>query len=115
MRDIGATDADDTCWRVTAVDAISTPGILEFTAIEYYANEYEDDLEKGLVGVKVKPIDPTPDTSIIGETFIKPRLSYTYECAGSGVWAFSRDDLPIQIKEKTDNKIEIVWTSSYTG
>ena len=30
------------CWRVEAVDWISTPGILEVTAVEYYINETED-------------------------------------------------------------------------
>jgi len=33
------------CWRVEAFDSISTPGILEITAVEYYANEFEDDTE----------------------------------------------------------------------
>ena len=35
------------CWRVEATDSISTKGILEITAVEYYANETEDDTEKG--------------------------------------------------------------------
>jgi hypothetical protein len=33
------------CWRVEAFDSMSTPGILEITAVEYYANETEDDIE----------------------------------------------------------------------
>ena len=32
----------EVCWRVEATDSISTPGILEVTAVEYYANEQED-------------------------------------------------------------------------
>ena len=31
------------CWRVEAVDAFSTDGVLEVVAVEYYANESEDD------------------------------------------------------------------------
>jgi hypothetical protein len=38
------------CWRVEATDSISVPGILEITAVEYYANETEDDIENGVVG-----------------------------------------------------------------
>ena len=38
----------DTCWRVEATDAISMPGILEITAVEYYANETTDDIENGI-------------------------------------------------------------------
>ena len=41
---------DDTCWRVEATDWISTPGILEVTAVEYYANETEDEIDAGIVG-----------------------------------------------------------------
>lgn len=45
----GADSPDDAiCWRVEAVDGISTKGILEFTAVEYYANEMEDDVANGL-------------------------------------------------------------------
>jgi hypothetical protein len=29
---------DSVCWRVEATDQISTPGILEVIAVEYYAN-----------------------------------------------------------------------------
>ena len=42
--------AENICWRVEAIDWISTPGILEINAVEYYANETEDDVENGVVG-----------------------------------------------------------------
>jgi hypothetical protein len=32
----------DICWRVEATDWISTPGVLEVNAVEYYANKDED-------------------------------------------------------------------------
>jgi hypothetical protein len=41
---------DIVCWRVEATDWISTPNILEVVAVEYYANESEDEIDKGLVG-----------------------------------------------------------------
>jgi hypothetical protein len=37
------------CWRVEAVDSISMPGILEINAIEYYSNDWADDVENGIV------------------------------------------------------------------
>jgi hypothetical protein len=55
--------APKVCWRVEATDWISTPGIFEMTAVEYYANESEDDIEQGLVGTLIaKPTDPNPST-----------------------------------------------------
>jgi predicted secreted protein len=50
---------NSTCWRVEATDSISTPGIFEITAVEYYANEHEDDVALGVVGGLIeKEIDP---------------------------------------------------------
>jgi hypothetical protein len=69
----------ETCWRVEAIDAISTPGILEVTAVEYYANETEDDIENGIVGGLIEEItDPNmgEPMDIIGETFIKVKKEY---------------------------------------
>ncbi len=37
------------CWRVEAIDWLSTPGILEINATEYYANKDEDNIEEGLL------------------------------------------------------------------
>jgi hypothetical protein len=74
---------DNVCWRVEAVDTMSTPGIIEVTAVEYYANETEDDLEQGLVGaLKTKVLDPNIGTEsefvIIGDSFIKPKTEHIY-------------------------------------
>jgi hypothetical protein len=83
-----AEGEDNICWRVEATDSFSTPGILEITAVEYYANEHEDDVENGKVGALItKPIDPNVGTDsefvIIGETFIKPKKEYIYYIDGS--------------------------------
>jgi hypothetical protein len=45
--------APQVCWRVEALDWISTPGILEIAAVEYYANKDEDDIENGIVGALI--------------------------------------------------------------
>ena len=84
LKGIGEGDPN-TCWRVEAVDGISMEGVLQINAVEYYANETEDDMENGLVGgLIVKPIDPaTPADLIVGETFIKPRIAATYIYEGT--------------------------------
>lgn len=116
---------DKVCWRVEAIDWISTPNILEVVAVEYYANETEDDIENGLVGVlKTKPLDPNEDSTqqIMGETFIKPRKEYTY----TAKYQSSTDDwlidgkYPVTITNVTRNArgrsvITIKWDSSYSG
>jgi hypothetical protein len=111
---------DDVCWRVTAVDAISTPGIIEVTAIEYYANETEDDIDNGIVGGLIKPVE-NPNTSqeeldIKGETFIKIKKSYTYSCAVAGSWYVDRKYPVIITADVNDpTKITLKWNSSYSG
>lgn len=119
-------DDKKVCWRVEAVDWISTPGILEITAVEYYANKSEDDIENGLVGALIaKKIDPNEGdlTQIIsGETFIKPKKEYSYICnkiIPDGKWSFDKK-YPIEIVNITRNAkgksvITIKWNSSYTG
>lgn len=105
-------NAGETCWRVTATDSISTPGILELTAIEYYVNEFED--KDGIVGAKIHPIDdPTPGSPIIGETFIKPYQEVEY--TGPGTWTFDREKLPIHVIEETDGYIKFSWKASFSG
>jgi hypothetical protein len=62
------------CWRIEAVDAFSSPGILEINAVEYYANEDKDDIENGIVNGLVEeiqnPNNEVIETIIEGETFI---------------------------------------------
>lgn len=104
------------CWRVTATDSISTPGILEFTAREYYANEFEDDIENGVVGaLVVDPIDPNPPGDpILGETFIKPKKEYTYTCGSGGEWTWDKKT-PIEIINKTASEITLKWLPPMSG
>lgn len=117
---------DNICWRVEAIDSFSTPGILEITAVEYYANEHEDDIENGKVGALItKPIDPNIGTNsefiIIGETFIKPKKEYIYYIEGSlyGDWYISNDKLPIIkesfIDENGRSAIRLKWNNTFSG
>ena len=116
---------DNICWRVEATDSFSTPGILEITAVEYYANEHEDDIENGKVGALItKPIDPNIGTDsefvIIGETFIKPKKEYIYYINGNkkGHW-YVTERVPVLKEEFKDEKgriaVKIKWDSSYSG
>ena len=108
------------CWRVEAIDWISTPGILEINAVEYYVNEFEDDLENGIAGgLIVKEENPNEEQIeelIQGETFIKPKGIYEYVYAGSenANWSVDSSKYPIEYKI-IDNKIKIRWTAGYSG
>ena len=98
--------APDTCWRVEAVDSISMPGILQVNAVEYYANETEDDIENGMVGGLIfEPIDTaTPADLIVGDTFIKPKMTaiYTYEGVNRPAWYVDKKyPLDIEVDGRT--------------
>ena len=100
------------CWRVEAVDSISTPGILEIYAAEYYANETEDDIESGIVGGL---IEDEVVSDIKGETFIKPKLNYTFTYEGTEMaeWIYDKS-LPMRVVIR-DNVINIQWETNYGG
>ena len=116
---------DKVCWRVEAIDTFSMPGIIEINAVEYYANETEDDIEEGKVGSLIKkPIDPNVDNkyNIIGDTFIKPKKEYIYyieDTSASGNWVFDNSKIPVQkevyIDDNRRNSIKIKWSSSFSG
>ena len=114
---------DDTCWRVEATDWISTPGILEVIAVEYFSNEDEDDIENGIVGGLIQPIQDPNDVreelvDIIGETFIKVKKSYDFYFNGSlsSEWRVDKD-CPVDLipDPKDPRNITIKWTSPYSG
>ena len=109
------------CWRVEARDTISTPGIMEITAVEYYANEAEDDIENGIVGgLIVEPINPNTnqvEEVIQGETFIRPKKQYSYTFKGktaAGRWIID-SNLPVEVIEQDNTIITLKWKSSYHG
>ena len=113
------------CWRVEATDSISTKGILEITAVEYYANETEDDVEKGLVGAfveKVKEPEIDPKNDIVGPTFIKPKIEYTYYVDNKmpGDWYLDETKkIPVKLTKFTTEggtpAVTLIWNSSYSG
>lgn len=118
----GIAEGDkNTCWRVEATDSISMPGVLQIVAVEYYANETKDDLDQGLVnGLVIDPIDPNEDSDldnmIKGDTFIKPRIEYTYYYRGKNAvqWKIIGKKVPVKIKTE-GRKCTLIWDSGYHG
>ena len=115
------------CWRTEAVDWISTPGIIELVAQEYFVNKDVDDVgeipeykeimdkieqkkfEEGQIATTPKPI--------IGEGFIKPKITYTYTCEQGEEWKIesSSKNLPLEIIKKDTNILQIKWIKLYSG
>ena len=114
-----ADDELKVCWRIEAIDWLSMPGILEINAVEYYANEFEDNLEDGTVGtLKTEPINPNNsfiEDTITGETFIKPRQEYEYEYIGNlvGKWSV-KENYPIKLIQD-GKKVKLRWLDTYSG
>ena len=114
-----ADDELKVCWRIEAIDWLSMPGILEINAVEYYANEFEDNLENGTVGtLKTEPINPNNsfiEDTITGETFIKPKKEYEYEYIGNlvGKWPV-KENYPIKLIQD-GKKVKLRWLNTYSG
>ena len=113
---------NNVCWRVEAIDWLSTPGILEVAAVEYYTNETEDDIENGIVGgLTVKPANPNDEEveeAIIGETFIKPKKEYEFYFNGDLYLDWEIDKkypVSIIVDEMDPKRIKLKWNSSYSG
>lgn len=109
------SETDKICWRVAATDTISMPGLIEITAIEYYANESEDD--NGLVGnLIVSPSQPDESQNLIkGESFIKPKKTYEFVYDGSEQSEWVVESVSPTNVKKQDNRIFISWPKSYSG
>ena len=114
-----ADDELKVCWRIEAIDWLSMPGVLEINVVEYYANEFEDNLEDGTVGtLKTEPINPNNsfiEDTIAGETFIKPKREYEYEYIGNlvGKWSI-KENYPIKLVQD-GKKVKLRWLNTYSG
>lgn len=116
------------CFRVEAIDWISTPGVFEMTAVEYYWNENEDDIDAGLAYagalVPEAPKNPNPEVienKIIGDTFIKPKQVYTYKFNGFALashWDIDSEkypDVKYEINPNDVKEIRLMWDNPYSG
>lgn len=117
LRDLNEGERD-ICWRVEGFDTISTPGIVEINAVEYYINKDEDDLTEGVAGgLIVQPVAPEPQSElIIGENFISPKVTYTYSYIGGEEAEWEVITNNNSLRYTTDNKhIQVNWPQSYSG
>ena len=110
----------EVCWRVEAIDWVSTPGILEVTAVEYYANEQEDSdsIVGNLIAKEENPNTILENAAISGETFIKPKLKYKYITPSkeNAEWRID-SKCPVQLIVNKDNPKEctISWVRAVSG
>ena len=112
----------DTCWRIEAFDQFSTPGILEIAAVEYYANETEDDVINGVAGGLIvtpeNPNTPSEEATILGDTFIKVKKTYEFEFNGTIAKEWYVDaKYPVSLTPDPSDprRVTVQWTSPYSG
>lgn len=105
------------CWRVEAPDSISMKNIIEVNAEEYYINRDTDDEEQEMKnGLIIEPVDPTPNTTIEGPTFIKPKTEEIYTSPESGgKWCIKDSTAPARIIPYTDTSVKVIWEKSVSG
>lgn len=111
---------EDRYWQVTAPDTISTPGIIEVSALEDFECHGDELL--------IKKEDPNPvvDTSkdtIIGDTFIKPLVTAVYNASTLDKGSNWIVELPNENKDVRDvltwkvdgQQLTVQWTSMVSG
>lgn len=112
---------DGRCWRVKAVDPISMAvdrqGVLEVNAQEDYINEVTDDeineIKDGLI---VEPDEPTPNSEINGETFIKPAIPEIYSVdIDGGTWCIRENNVPVDIEPIDNKSVQVTWKKMTSG
>ena len=112
---------DGRCWKVKAVDPISMTvdrqGVLEVNAQEDYINEVTDDeineIKDGLI---VEPDEPTPNSEINGETFIKPAIPEIYSVdVDGGTWCIRENNVPVDIEPIDNKSVQVTWKKMTSG
>lgn len=106
-------------WETQVVDTISTPGVIQVTALENYINKDMDDMENELAfGLVEEVIDPNPDNAdvyIDGNTFVKPTETVSYSIVGvsNGKWKY--DSKLVCAKKQNSETIELEIITSKSG
>lgn len=106
--------SNEICWRIEAIDNITSPGVIEVYAAEYFANDQED--ADGIVGSLIEKPQISNSEVILGDTFIKTKKKYTFIYTGDQSpinWQFDKK-YPIEY-EIDNNQIHLRWTASYSG
>lgn len=104
------------CWQVKAPDAISMRNVIEIAAGEHYIDRATDDIEEEMKnGLIIEPIDPTPESGIQGETWIKPMLEEVYEVEEEGgTWSVDKG-IPVSLLAIDNKSIKVKWLKSTHG
>lgn len=111
----------DRYWMIEAWDDISTPGILEFTAVENYECHGDEQI--------IETVDPNPPvvnpeaTVIIGDSFVKPLQTAVFRIdniEAPGVWEVQLEsdnkDVEDILEWKTyGDTIEVKWKAMVSG
>ncbi len=112
------------CWKVQAPDSISMVvkkdnqnyGVIEINAEEDYINRDTDDIDNEMKnGLVIEPIDPSPNSGIIGETFIKPKISEIYAVEQlDGTWSVD-SKIPVTICPIDNKTVKVTWNKTTHG
>lgn len=110
-------------WEVTAVDWISTPGILEVNAIESYKTEGADDILighlKAELATKEAPDSAGSQITIQGRTFIGPyeRVEFEYKGIGGDPWVIEPANAPVKLETNKENPnvAYVTWEDGHSG
>lgn len=104
------------CWRVEAPDIISMEGVIEINAEEYFIDRDTDDTKEEIKnGLVIEPVNPSPESKIIGETFIKPKIEEVYEAPEpGGTWCIC-EKVPARIISYSNKQITVVWDKMTSG
>lgn len=107
---------DGKVWRVEAPDSISMKNIIEVNAEEYYINRDTDDVENEIAnGLVIEPVDPTPDSEIEGNTFIKPKITETYRVEETGGKWTVLENAPVTLCPSGDTLVTVTWNKVVSG
>ena len=113
-------------YHVEDADWISTPGVIEVTALEVqatdgnfteeglYIPDTSDHIEKDVNDYN----DYIIEDLIVGETFIKPTLVYEYKYEGEndiGEFVIEGNKAPVHVIEKDNSHIKLKWTRTHSG
>lgn len=103
-------------WKVQAPDTISMVGVIEINAEESYVDRDTDDvLNEMKDGLVIEPQDPTPESGIHGETWIKPMIKYQYSVdIPYGAWGIS-NNAPVKVEPINPTTVSITWVKSTHG
>jgi hypothetical protein len=73
--------------------------VIEVSAEEDYINRDTDDIENSMKdGLIFESEDPTPNSGIMGETFIKPMIEESYSVEeANGAWSILEKNVPVTL------------------